>query len=255
MSSRPALPLALALTWLTIAGSVATAETGSQAEPAADYFVSEYTAIVPDWQPEASVDLSPPEGRGMVIYEVTRFPGREEPTVEQRAAADELRRRAFEAVRKHGWYDFERAVADGFELLFSDDNHYYRADHITDGRLLDPERPEFLIYYPTEHGRRLAGFMFLVAEPGQRGPQIGGPLTLWHYHVWNRLVCLWQGLLISSMADEKGECADGVPSSRSLEMLHVWFFDHPLGPFATSMELEPFQMKQLGEIDWQASPN
>lgn len=226
-------------------------DTESTAEEEPTYYVSEFTDIVQDWKLEEETDLDPRIDQGMVIWEVTRYPDQLEPTPEQQMAMNDLRERAFAAVRKNGWQDFGKMAEEGWELLFSDDVHYFKREHITDDRVLDPEHPEFLIYYDTDSGKRLAGIMFVVTTGDQRGPQIGGPKTLWHYHVWNRLVCLWEGRLIVSMADDEGECADDEePADKSLEMLHLWLFDHPLGAFATSMDLQPFQIKQLEKTDW-----
>lgn len=75
----------------------------------------------------------------------------------------------------------------------------------------------------------------IIDETGleARGPQVGGPLTLWHYHVWFRPKCLRGGLL--STGEGRNGCRDGEPSHRSPEMLHLWFLDHPMGRFATTM--------------------
>ncbi len=211
-------------------------------------YLSEFTAIIPDWHPETEFDLSPPEGRGMVIYEVTRFPDSIEPRPEHLRAAGEFWERARAAIKARGWDDFDRAVADGFELMFGDDNHYASREHVADGRVLDPERPEFLIYYDAGGSKRLAGLMFL-AGVGENGPQFAGPLSVWHFHIWERKLCLWNDLLVDGMA-EGDECPDGVAAYRSPEMLHLWFFDHPQGMFATGMDLEPFQIKRLEEVEF-----
>lgn len=213
-----------------------------------ELYLSEFTAIMRDWHPASEVDVSPPRVQDMVIYEVTRFPHQVEPTPEQMAAAGEFWERARTTVRARGWDDFDQAVADGFELMFGDDNHYASREHVTDGRVLDPERPEFLIYYDTGESKRLAGLMFL-APPAVHGPQIAGPMTVWHFHLWKRQFCLWQELLVDGFPEE-GECPDGIASYRSPEMLHLWFFDHPQGMFATGMDLEPFQIKHLEELEF-----
>jgi hypothetical protein len=215
---------------------------------AEEIYLSEYTAIIPDWHPEAEVDVSPQEERGMIIFEVTRFPHLVEPRPKHMTAAVELLEKARANIAARGWDDFERAVADGFELMFEDDNHYALREHITDGITLDPERPEFLIYYDTPKGKRLAGLMFL-AQPDEHGPQIAGPMSLWHFHIWNRKVCLWQELLVSGFSEGQ-TCPDGIASHRSPEMLHLWFFDHPQGMFATNMDLEPWQLKDLETIEY-----
>ena len=129
------------------------------------------------------------------------------------------------------------------------------------------------MYYETESGRKLAGFMFLVRTPTERGPQIAGNETLWHYHVSRRFACFFRGLVMSGYPDENGACLaaenggirgsppafwrqglpdappgchpqpqcaeDAVSSQRTPEMMHVWLLDHPQGPFATKMRLEP----------------
>ncbi len=214
-----------------------------------EIYLSEFTAIVQDWHPQSEVDLSPPRETDMVIYEVTRFPHLVEPSPEQMAAAGAFWERARAAVRARGWDDFERAVADGFELMFGDDNHYASREHVADGRVLDPERPEFLIYYESGGAKRLAGLMFL-AEPDTHGPQIAGPMAVWHFHLWSEKLCLWRGLLVDGLADGEG-CPDGgVASHRSPEMLHLWFFDHSQGMFATGMDLEPFEIRELEEIEF-----
>lgn len=220
----------------------------AQGEVEHDCHLSEYTAILQDWRPAAEVDVTPPRVREMVIYEVSHLPNQVEPSPEQLAAAGEFWSRARAAVLERGWDDFDQAVADGFELMFGDDNHYANRDYVADGRVLDPERPEFLIYYDTGVAKRLAGLMFL-APPDTHGPQIAGPMSVWHFHLWKHPLCLWRGLLVDGAAVE-GECPDGVASRRSPEMLHLWFFDHPQGMFATGMDLEPFQIKALEELDY-----
>ena len=96
----------------------------------------------------------------------------------------------------------------------------------------------------------LAGLMFYTRRSDERGPQVGGPLTRWHYHVWASPNCLVDGLL-SVGSPRDGRCARGEPAHRSPEMLHVWFLDHPEGPFATSMWLKPDQLRTLIERDEQ----
>ena len=107
---------------------------------------------------------------------------------------------------------------------------------------LDPERPEYLMYYPDPNRdgeQALTGFMFLADGPESRGYQFAGPLAIWHYHKYTNARC-WagHGLLSTGMIDGQGRCpTGGVPLNRSPEMVHVWLIDHPRGPFATGMTL------------------
>lgn len=158
------------------------------------------------------------------------------PTPEQRRWAEEFVRRCREAARRNGWFDFEKATADGFKLTWEDRAHYYNAAFLFDDQTLDPDRPEFLMYFDTARGKLLVGYMFFTRSIEERGPQPGGSLTAWHYHPWDGDArCAINGLLPVSKPDRNGECARGIRVTRSPEMMHVWFVDHPLGPYAHAM--------------------
>lgn len=184
-------------------------------------------------------------GEMMRMLEVTRYPGLE-PTPEQRKAADDMVRRCYESAERHGWYDYDKATADGFRLKVSDDTHYNNIDFLFDDRVLDPDRPEYLMFYdrPGGGGKILAGFMFVPRNNTEEGPQFGGNLTRWHYHTWGSPICLVKGILDTG-APVDGKCAAGVPSYRSPEMLHVWLLDHPQGHFSTGMYLSDALLEKL----------
>lgn len=200
------------------------------------------------WEPEHAVD--PASLRGFQrMYEVTRYPDVETPTPEQQRQADELVRKCHESAQRHGWFDFKQATKDGFVRMFGEGIHYVNEANVLDDRLLDPDRPEFLLFYDTRVGKRLAGFMFLVRKPDERGPQIGGPLTVWHYHLWAKQRCLLKRLfVVGDPAD--GRCEHGQLAQRSPEMMHVWFVRHPQGPFATEMGLSDGLRAQLEQAKW-----
>ena len=158
------------------------------------------------------------------------------PTAAERQWADDFIARCWESARRHGWFDYEKAKADGFQIQWSDREHYYQRDFVFDDAILDPERPEFLMYRDTPHGKLLMGFMFFTRTLDERGPQPGGSLANWHFHPWGpRGYCAERGVLPVSRPDYQGRCAQGDRVMRSAEMLHVWFIDHPLGPFADAM--------------------
>ena len=189
------------------------------------------------WVLESAVDLSERQPPKMEIYEVSQFSDADAPTLEQREAATALSRDSRASAERNDWFDYDTALGDGYELMFGDDKHYANRAYITDDRLLDPERPEFVIYYDTPSGKRLAGLMYLTRKRDERGPQIGGPLTVWHYHIFHHTTCLLKGLLAVARPGDGGVCAEGIPGQRSPEMLHVWLLGHPEGTFATNMEL------------------
>ena len=87
--------------------------------------------------------------------------------------------------------------------------------------------------------------MFMVPMEVE-GQQIGGPLTVWHYHLWSGPTCIVKGRIGMGRA-KKGKCKEGEPSQKSPEMLHVWFVDHPDGRFASGMSLPEEVLRRLGE--------
>ena len=103
------------------------------------------------------------------------------------------------------------------------------------------------MYYGTPQGKKLSGFMFLADTPEGHGPQIAGPLSVWHWHVWTRAGCLLEGLLTVGVVDKDGRCERGIKRHRSAEMIHVWLIDHRDGPFATSMSIPPAEFRELAE--------
>ena len=193
------------------------------------------------WIPESEVPRTPQAEPHMVIWELSEFEPGVAPTPAQQHAADELAERCRAVAHEKGWFNFQRGLEDGFRLLPGDRRHYYNEAFLFDDRELDCERPEFLMYYGTPKGKILTGMMFYVSEPTGRGEQIGGPLTLWHYHVWNQEMCMRDRMLILSQAQSRS-CEEGIPSFRSPEMLHVWLLDHPEGRFATTMGLTRAQL-------------
>jgi len=182
------------------------------------------------WQLE-----SPNLPKEATVIEITRFPYAK-PTPEQQKRADDLFEQSLAAAKKNGWTDYKKGLKDGFHLSEGIDVlHYVKNEHLTDGEILNPEKPEFLMYYNTEKGKKLAGFMFYTEKHYAEGPQIGGPLTIWHYHRWHDESCWENNIPIGHPV--KGVCLKGYPAKRSPEMLHVWFVKHPEGQFATSMNL------------------
>ncbi|HET9217330.1 MAG TPA: hypothetical protein VFR18_10145 [Terriglobia bacterium] len=167
-----------------------------------------------------------------VIWEVSLYPPGTEPTTKEREAAQTLVERSYETATRNRWFDFDKARADGF--VVSSQSHYVNEEYVFDDAILDPERPEFLMYYDTPEGKKFTGYMFLINEPLARGPQIAGPLTIWHYHIFSDYLCFEEGLIIVGLP-ENGKCVRGVPQRRSAEMLHVWLIDHPGGQFSSQM--------------------
>src|SRR5712691_1740771 len=107
--------------------------------------------------------------------------------------------------------------------------------------VLDPERPQALVYAQTKHGLQLIGAMYQMKRAGQWGPDPGGPLTQWHQH---------EGICFSPFGFEFSfetpfwTCPVGSTSITTPPMLHVWIIDNGKeGPFAA--DLDKTVQKQL----------
>jgi hypothetical protein len=175
-----------------------------------------------------------PDGAGMATH--THGPNLPEVAAasdDERARAEALWR-ASEANAER-WRDPDAAAAAGFRFRDEDDagrpvrflhvpNPAWRAD----GRILDPARPETLVYWNGPGDRlTLVGVMYTAAR-GARGPTVGGPITRWHDHE----SCRDPATRAKLGRPVDGVCPDGQVYRRSGEMMHVWFTDDLATAFA-----------------------
>ena len=109
------------------------------------------------------------------------------------------------SAKRNGWHDVEKAIAQGYAPAWNDPVHYVNRDYVFDDAFLDCDKPEYLMYYDSPGGKVLTGVMFITRTLLEEGPQVGGPLTLWHYHYWVKARCLDEGILALGLA-KLGEC-------------------------------------------------
>ena len=172
------------------------------------------------------------------------------------AASDDERARA-EALWKASvagaarWRDQEAATAAGFRCKDRNDagsgrpvrflhvpNPAWRAD----GRVLDPSRPETLVYWNGPGDRlTLVGVMY-TAPRGTHGPTVGGPITRWHTHE----SCRDPGTRAKVGRPVDGACPQGQVYRRSGEMMHVWFTDDLATAFARRAPLAALRAANAG---------
>jgi hypothetical protein len=139
---------------------------------------------------------------------------------EQREAQDLYQATLATAQR---YEDPEAARVDGYHVdgMYGLDFHAENAEYKTDGRVLDPARPENLIYAVSDRGPVLIGVMYEIEEIGEPGPAVGGPLTVWHAHDH---VCF--SLIppaLSGLTSPFGTCPVGsITMPITNEMIHVW---------------------------------
>jgi hypothetical protein len=133
-------------------------------------------------------------------------------TPEQQAAADDLRAAVAATVAPYA--DVDAAVAAGYRVVPATANtiaHYVDPAATRDGRVLDPSRPEGLVYYAAGEGDPVLLGAFFIARPGEPLPDDAGGIVVWHSH---------DPACTGFFATPDQPCTD------SRRMLHVWTADH-----------------------------
>lgn len=168
-------------------------------------------------------------------------------TPAQRAAADQLAQQV--KVDTARFADYGAARAAGYRQvtdypLKSPRGAYGPAHFLNQtyaaaligGNFLDTAHPPVLVYFRMPDGTMLLlGAMFLA--PVGQGPQPGGALTTWHVH--DDLCRDARGM--DSTADASGQCPAGSRHvADTFEMMHVWTFDNPDGPFAHDLTRDDY---------------
>jgi hypothetical protein len=109
--------------------------------------------------------------------------------------------------------------------------HYVNRDLMRDGKILDSDAVESLVFENTASGPVLVSAMYLL-EPGATMadvPDVAGDLTVWHDHqnlCWDETGQRLAGVVVN------GVCRPGGVQRGTTPMLHVWLADHQCGPFA-----------------------
>ncbi len=155
-----------------------------------------------------------------------------QPTAAQSAAAARL-----VADTKRGlarFADLRDALAAGYAPHHPGNEavrHYFNPAYVTDGRVLDPTRPEGLMYAFTRHGPVLVAAVYLMDRAGEPGRAVGGCLTQWHTHDNLCSTDPAKGM-ITGLHAPGGPCPPGQVPWPAPPMLHAWVIDIPGGPFA-----------------------
>jgi hypothetical protein len=135
-------------------------------------------------------------------------------------------------------YEFpSEAFAAGYRSIgdrITGDEHYVNWSYINDGHILDPLRPESIVYEVRGGKQRAAAAMYQLPFGSSFAdvPDVGGPLTQWHVHADLCLTNNPQQRVLSSLTTVSGSCPPGTSKAGNTPMLHVWIFPNPCGPFA-----------------------
>jgi hypothetical protein len=180
------------------------------------------------------VDLARPDARHAhagAILQATN----DVATPDQVAAAQVLYARTKAAILPY--QDWHRAWAAGYRPGGPTDmpsTHWMNQAYVNAGYVMDPHRPQGLVYANTKHGPVLLGAMFQMQHLGQFGPDPGGPLTAWHQH---ENICFTPFGFEFSFMTPFGTCPIGAIDISASPMLHVWIVDNPKGgPFAVDID-------------------
>ena len=142
-------------------------------------------------------------------------------TPAEQLAADRLFRATALGIARFADPQVARRAGYRVGRIEAEDVHVDNPEYGKDGRILDPTRPETLVYAAGPRGPVLLGAMFAMPGLGRPGPRVAGRLVSWHGH---EQVCF--GLLppaLAGLTDPFGICPAGsvtVPITN--EMVHVW---------------------------------
>jgi hypothetical protein len=106
--------------------------------------------------------------------------------------------------------------------------HFVNVQYLTDGIIMDPTKPEFLLYTKRLDGNwRLVGVMFYDEKAGDTPPSFFGPLDVWHLH---EDLC-FTGPSVRVVATA-ADCKGGNFVAKTAWQLHVWTAPGSLGVFS-----------------------
>ena len=155
-------------------------------------------------------------------------------TLAQQARAENLI--AITLLRLPQFNSIEKAKAAGYISIgdrLTGVEHYINVKYFDDGRILDPDHPESLVFEnnATNNGQHLAAAMYMLA-PNQTlndVPDVGGKLTQWHIH---DNLCFTSTGQVAGLTSSGGPCPAGLNKGSQAPMIHVWTEKNPCGPFA-----------------------
>jgi hypothetical protein len=179
---------------------------------------------------------------GMVAQHTHVAPLSAPPTYQQRLAAADL----VDATRAGiaAYADVTVAQADGYHAttpLTVAAVHFANTAYEQDDDVLDPSRPEGLVYAGSADGLVLVGALFTLPRLGMEGPTPGGTITHWHTH--DNVCIALPVMALVGMATPLGACPPGSVNVTTPGMMHIWTVDQPGGPFAD--DLDPAVLARL----------
>jgi hypothetical protein len=211
----------------SLAGAIALAACGDSGSP------TRASA-----QPPAPVDTVTPSTRAVTNAEVTTdgidLSGTPGVTPVEQRRAETLIRRTIANLRRYA--SPAAAYAAGYRSIGDhvDAEHYVKWSYTDDGHILDPSRPESIVYQYRDGKQQAVAAMYQLPFGSSFAdvPDVGGPLTQWHVHANLCLSDDPQQKILTGFTEIHGSCPPGTSKASNTPMLHVWIVPTPCGPFA-----------------------
>jgi hypothetical protein len=195
------------------------------------------TAVVKAFDPDEPIDLAGVEGV----------------SPQQQAQAENLLAATLRDLPR--WSDPAVAEAEGWHSIgdgVTGYEHYINLSLFSDGRILDPDYPESLVYQLDRASgkKQLVAAMFMLETGATLDdvPDFGGKLMQWHIHN-NLCFTAGENPRVAGLTNDKGECPPGLAPGSQAPMVHVWIRSHECGPFAALEGVAGGQIKD-GEKRW-----
>ena len=166
-----------------------------------------------------------------IAYTLFNVPAEPRGTPQQEAAAAQLLQATDVATRRYA--SLQAALADGYVAYNPIGDplvHYIKPAYMRDGRILDPEHVESLLYENSLRGPVLVAAMYSLEDPNSAPPDIAGQLTAWHRH--DDLCFTPSGQVVGAAP----YCPPGSATYFTPWMLHVWLVPNRYGRFAADFD-------------------
>jgi hypothetical protein len=161
-------------------------------------------------------------------------------SAEEQADAEELVTVSLQRLPRFA--DIPTIEAMGYRSIGDSDTgfeHFVNWPLIDDGRVLDPDYPESVVFVVDEvtGARQLAAAMFMANGDAtlETAPDVGGDLVQWHIHDDLCFLGETNAWLVSEESRPPPEdCPPGTfrLGQALVPMVHVWIVPHECGPFA-----------------------
>ena len=216
---------------ITIAACGSSGSSTSHASAPAPTTTTTAPAPTITTNPTKAATISTPYGPSVAIN-LSGTPG---VTPAEQARSEKLVEDTIAALKK---YDSPMAAyAAGYRSIgdgITGDEHYVNWSYVNDGHILDPSRPESLVYEVRDGAQHVVAAMYMLPF-GSRftdAPNVGGPLTQWHIHANLCLTDNPNQRVVSGLTTIGGGCPPGSSNAGNTPMIHVWVVPNDCGPFA-----------------------